>query len=177
MTCIVGLEHEGKIYIGGDSAGVGGLSLTIRADEKVFKNGNMLFGFTSSFRMGQLLRFKLQIPYHRPEVNDYQYMVTDFIDAVRYCLKEGGYASVHSGEESGGTFLVGYKGKLYEINDDYQVGMPLDGYAAVGCGEDIAKGAMYANIGLEPEKRILNALGASENFSAGVRSPFHVLSI
>ena len=35
MTCIVGLVHEGVVYIGGDSAGVGGLSLTVRADEKV----------------------------------------------------------------------------------------------------------------------------------------------
>ena len=30
MTCIVGLVHEGVVYIGGDSAGVAGLSLTVR---------------------------------------------------------------------------------------------------------------------------------------------------
>ena len=41
MTCIVGLVHEGVVYIGGDSAGVGGMSLTVRADEKVFQNGNV----------------------------------------------------------------------------------------------------------------------------------------
>ena len=44
MTCIVGLRHEGKAWIGGDSAGVGGLELTVRRDPKVFKNGPMLFG-------------------------------------------------------------------------------------------------------------------------------------
>ena len=37
MTCIVGLlDANGDIYMGGDSAGVGGLSLTIRKDPKVF---------------------------------------------------------------------------------------------------------------------------------------------
>ena len=39
MTCIVGLVHGGKVYMGGDSAGVGGYCLTVRADEKVFRNG------------------------------------------------------------------------------------------------------------------------------------------
>ena len=38
MTCIVGLVHEGVVYIGGDSAGVGGMSLTVRADEKVLNS-------------------------------------------------------------------------------------------------------------------------------------------
>jgi hypothetical protein len=35
MTCIVGLVTPKGIYLGGDSAGVGGYSLTVRADEKV----------------------------------------------------------------------------------------------------------------------------------------------
>lgn len=51
MTCIVGLEHNGRVYIGADSAGVSGWDLTVRADKKVFRNGSFLFGFTDSFRM------------------------------------------------------------------------------------------------------------------------------
>jgi ATP-dependent protease HslVU (ClpYQ) peptidase subunit len=47
MTCIAGVAHEGKVWIGGDSAGVGGYDLTVRADAKVFTNGEFLFGFTS----------------------------------------------------------------------------------------------------------------------------------
>ena len=58
MTCIVGiLEENGDIYMGGDSAGASGNTLKIRADEKVFINENYIMGFTSSFRMGQLLRY------------------------------------------------------------------------------------------------------------------------
>ena len=52
MTCIVGLVENGKVYIGGDSAGVAGLDVRMRSDEKVFTKGNMIFGYTSSFRMG-----------------------------------------------------------------------------------------------------------------------------
>lgn len=62
MTCIVGLVDQGNVWIGGDSAGVGGYDLMLRADQKVFRNGDFLMGFTSSFRMGQLLRYKLSPP-------------------------------------------------------------------------------------------------------------------
>ena len=87
------LGPRGVVYIGGDSAGVAGLSLVVRADEKVFRNGDFLMGFTTSFRMGQLLRYKLYPPRRHPDDRVAKYMVVDFIDAVRECLKAGGYAS------------------------------------------------------------------------------------
>lgn len=83
MTCIVGMVEGGRVWIGGDSAGVAELELTVRADEKVFTNGPYVFGFTSSFRMGQLLRYKLKPP-KPPRFGDLMaFMVNDFIEAVR----------------------------------------------------------------------------------------------
>ena len=175
MTCIVGLVHEGVVYIGGDSAGVGGLSLTVRADEKVFRNGEFLMGFTTSFRMGQLLRYSLKPPRRHPDDDINQYMVVDFVNAVRGCLKAGGYASKEDEVESGGTFLVGYAGHLFTVDIDYQVGIPEDGYAAVGSGQDIARGSLFATQGQEPRSRVLTALRSAERFNAGVRGPFHIL--
>ena len=176
MTCIVGLVHEGVVYIGGDSAGVGGMSLTVRADEKVFQNGEFLMGFTTSFRMGQLLRYSLKPPRRHPDDEIHQYMVVDFVNAVRSCLKAGGYASKEDEVESGGTFLVGYAGHLFTVNSDYQVGIPEDGFAAVGSGQDIALGALFATQGqATPRDRVLTALRSAERFNAGVRGPFHIL--
>lgn len=176
MTCIVGLIDKGKVYMGGDSAGVAGLDLTVRADEKVFINGDFIMGFTSSFRMGQLLRYKFNPPFHMPDISDDEYMVTEFIDAVRDCFNENGYARNNNGEEAGGTFLVGYNGELYEIHDDYQVAKPADNFAAAGCGYHIALGSLYSSSkGLFPKDRVKLALEASERFSAGVRSPFLIL--
>ena len=176
MTCIVGLVHEGVVYIGGDSAGVAGLSLTVRADEKVFRNSDFLMGFTTSFRMGQLLRYSLKPPRRHPDDDIHQYMVVDFVNAVRGCLKAGGYASKEDEVESGGTFLVGYAGHLFTVNSDYQVGIPEDGFAAVGSGQDIALGALFATQGqATPRDRVLTALRSAERFNAGVRGPFHIL--
>lgn len=177
MTCVVGFVEGGTVWIGADSAGVGGYSLTVRADLKVFRNGPMLFGFTSSFRMGQLLRWSLEVPDHDPRVPVEKYMATTFVDAVRSCLKDKGFARKSSEEEIGGTFLVAYKGRLFCIQNDYQVAETVDGFDAVGCGEDIAKGALFAPTGLSGRERALMALTAAERHSAGVRAPFHVESL
>lgn len=58
LTCIVGMTHKGKVYIGADSLGSNGFTQSIRKESKVFKNGEFLIGCTSSFRMIDLLKWK-----------------------------------------------------------------------------------------------------------------------
>lgn len=173
MTAIAGLVHNGIAYIGGDSAGVGGWSLQVRADTKVFRNGPYVCGFTSSFRMGQLIRYG-KLP--RPGANLERFMATTFVDAVRETLKVGGWATRVNEHESGGQFLVGVAGRLFAVYEDYQVAEPSDGIAAVGCGQDLVLGALYATAGEHPKRRIQTALEAAERFSAGVRGPFITLT-
>jgi ATP-dependent protease HslVU (ClpYQ) peptidase subunit len=176
MTCIAGLVDGGRVYIGGDSAGTSGWDLTIRADEKVFANGEFLFGFTTSFRMGQLLRYAFIPPIPKEGQDTAQFMVTDFVNAARDCLKAGGFARKHDEQESGGTFLVGFRARLFEIDTDYQVGQPADGYTAIGCGDKQAVGSLFSTRGASPEDRIRTALSAAERHSAAVRGPFVILS-
>ncbi|ANT54760.1 MULTISPECIES: hypothetical protein [Mesorhizobium] len=173
MTCIVGLINDGSVHIGGDSAGVVGYSLTVRADRKVFRNKDFVFGFTSSFRMGQLLAHSFKPPKRHPDIDVYTFMVTEFVNALRQCLKDGGYAERHHEAERGGTFLVGYAGRLFKIAGDYQVGESADDFDACGCGEQIALGALLASPNSPPRERLTIALQAAERFSAGVRTPFH----
>jgi ATP-dependent protease HslVU (ClpYQ) peptidase subunit len=179
-TAIAGIAKEGTVWIGGDSAGIDvtNLALTVRADEKVFINQNFIFGFTSSFRMGQLLRYSFSPPGQVQDQDLNEYMVTTFIDAVRDCLKEGGFQEKENEVESGGTFLVGHQGHLFTVDSDYQVGESLDGYDAVGCGGQIAKGSLFSTKDLiDQEYRIKLALQAAEHHSGGVRAPFNILSI
>lgn len=144
----------------------------MRADTKVFRTGPYVMGFTSSFRMGQLLRHAFEPP--APAADLDKFMTTTFIDAVRTCLKAGGWASKNSEQEQSGDFLVGVNGRLFEVGSDYQVGEPADRFTAVGCGDQAARGALYAtaNTGLQPRERVGIALAAAERFSAGVRAPF-----
>lgn len=174
MTVIVGLIDKQCTYIGADSGGVSGFHVRRRADAKVFRKGDMVIGYTSSFRMGQLLRFNLTLPEHSTRKDDYEYLATDFIDAVRVCLKTGGYAKIDNSREEGGTFVVAYHGKLFTIEDDLQVGQVLDSYTAEGCGREYALGAFHATIDGDAESRVRAALSAAEYFSAAVAPPFIV---
>lgn len=174
MTCIVGVVRDGKVFIGGDSAGVDGrYGLTVRADKKVFRNGDFVMGFTSSFRMGQLLAFGFYPPKPRVGMDVMEYMVTDFIDAARSRMKYGGYAKIENSVEEGGTFLVGYAGRLFCVANDFQVGESSYGFDACGCGDLIALGSLYSTRSwADQEARLKEALTAAESFSAGVRAPF-----
>ncbi|MBE3073108.1 MAG: hypothetical protein IMZ67_09045 [Acidobacteria bacterium] len=174
MTAIAAVVHDGRVYVGGDSAGVSGWTLSVRADLKVFTNGPFVMGFTSSFRMGQLLRYAFVPPAHPNGVDDSRFMVTTFVDAVRDCLKAGGYAKKENEREEAGSFIVGYHGRLFIVCDDYQIAEPADGIAAVGTGDAAALGALFATPEKNPTERILLALAAAERHNMGVRGPFHV---
>jgi len=177
MTAIVGLidEGTGKIYIGGDSAGVAGLSIQLRKDPKVFKTGPFLIGYTTSFRMGQLIRFGLDPAPRHPDKDIYEYMCVTFINNLRHVLKDGGYTKIESNREDGGTFIVGYEGRLFEVQEDFQVAEPLENYTACGCGFELALSSLYTTKRLDhkdPYGRVLIALEAAENYSGGVSAPF-----
>lgn len=181
MTCIVGLVHDGVVHMGGDSLGANlWFHKVVRKDPKVFVNGDFLFGFCGSFRMGQLLAHAFKPPRRHPDDDPYKFLVTEFIDNVRKCLKDGGYARIENNVEEGGTFLLGYAGRLFRIEDDFQVGEPADGYDACGCGEDLARGALHAlmpNAEMSPATKLRIALEAAQHHSAGVSAPFTFLKL
>lgn len=179
MTCVVAVrDTDGEIVMGCDSAGVGGWSRSNRMDPKIYRvgGGKMLIGFTTSFRMGQLLGYSLTLPRHHVDEPLEAWMATVFINAVRDCLKAGGWAEKEKEVERGGNFLVAYRGRIFEIQSDYQVAENAEPYAAVGCGVDLALGALFATAeegaSLEPRARVELALHAAARFSAGVYPPF-----
>lgn len=163
--------------MGADSAGVSGLSLSVRADVKAFCKGPYVFGFTDSFRMGQLIRYQLDVPAPKEMVSS-EFMCTVFIDALRRCLKEGGWAEQDKDRENGGNFLVGVRGRLFEVYSDYQVAEYVAPFAATGCGQDLILGSLHSTSGpgWSPEQRLTTALEAAEHFSAGVCGPFTIIS-
>lgn len=186
MTCIAGLVDPTGVYIGGDSAGVSGWDLTVRNDTKVFKRTSAygdawLFGFTTSFRMGQLIHYSLALPefltLRDPDEDSVFYtLVRSFVPNLRQCLKDGGFATKEKESESGGTFLLGVQHRLFMVGSDYQISESLNNFDACGAGSQIACGALYATPGVEPHQRIVTALEAAERLCAGVRGPFTIVT-
>ena len=189
MTCIVGLIDDGEVYMGSDSAGVQGWDLRLRSDNKVFQIKDMLIGFTTSFRMGQILRFALPLNlapypysgYSQDEVERYMYL--DFLENVRELFKIKGYSKIENNNEAGGEFLVGFQGQLWSVYEDFQIAQFDIPFQAIGCGASFAMGALSViwEEGkcwpIEPKQMIQMALCTAEKFSAGVRGPFNVLKL
>lgn len=180
MTCIIGMEHNGKVWMGGDSAGTAGnMQQRIRADKKVFVKGEFIIGFCGSFRMGDLLKHTLELPDTVGVTDPDKFMVNQFVDTLRNVLEtENKNGGLTGHDKLVPSILVGFRGRLYNVESDYQCGRPEDGFDAVGSGSSVAVGAMHGSKSItSPKSRILAALEASARNDAAVRPPFHVLSL
>lgn len=183
MTCIIGYVEDGNVWMGGDSAGTNAyFNQRIRSDEKVFIKNDMIFGFTSSFRMGQILRWHFSIPALKVGQDIDLYLHTTFLDSLIESLSDNHYTTEKDNVIKGGNFLFGYKGKLYEIQSNFQIAKTFNKFESVGCGEELAMGAMYAieklaGDKLDPETKIKIGLNAASKFSAGVSPPYKILCL
>jgi hypothetical protein len=180
MTCIIGIidKENNCVFVGGDSAGTSDTNITPRKDTKVFKVDDFIFGCTESFRMIQLLRFSLSLP-KVYDTDIYEYMCTKFISSVRECFREGGFLQAYLDvDEKGGTFIVGYKNRLFTVYDDFQVEESLRDFASAGSGSEYALGAMQALRGKDgPKDSIIEeALEITAEFCTSVTGPFNILN-
>lgn len=177
MTCIVALKHESDVYVGADSIAVNTHYLTkhIRKDRKVFRNGPFIIGFTTSFRMGQLLEHDLEVPKHPGGMSDMTYMVKCVVPAIRNCFRQGGILRTDSNVENGGQFIFVYNKEIYVIDSDFQIAWNDCDYASVGGASDFAMGSLYTSSG-DPITRVKKALSTAEHFNAGVSAPFNIIS-
>jgi len=181
MTCIVAIAHKKKVYMGADSYGSNGRSGTEVLNPKCFINGEFLIGSTTSFRIIDLLQYKLSVPkVHEDEHKDNdKFMRTYFIEAVHKCFKDNGRLKTKEGVDNGGNFLVGYRGKVYEIQDDFSIlNVPVYG-GSVGSGENAARGSLWttSKAKMLPKARIIIALESAVSVNCGVRAPFNLLEL
>lgn len=169
MTIIVGLKTSDGVILGCDSQGSAEYNKTFRKDSKIFEVHGIGYGFTSSYRMGQILK------YHTTEILDnmrendlYGYIVTKLVPMYRRILTENGFKSNTNGVDSGGSFLLAIDGRLFAVLEDFQVEERLEEYNAIGCGDSYALGALYTqSSNLKPKARVIDAIKASKYFSCG----------
>lgn len=178
MTCIVALVQDGVTYFAGDSLTVnvphdfhdGGGSQTVRREPKVFQKNGMLFGYSGSVRMGQLLQYELDLPEYVPGTNKLKYLVSDFINAV-----QDGFEKAEFGREVlGGNILLAIEGELFTIGKAFHVCNTADHYESVGKASEVAIGSLHttAQLGLPPLERLFLALKATERHTCVVSAPF-----
>jgi len=188
MTAIIGLISKTKgrvtIWLGADSALTddnGGIVTS--KDEKVFtlNNGTVGLAYAGSCRVGQLLRYSLKVP-NIPEKRLPRWMSTVFVNTMKECLREGGLLQKKAGADCMGdatSAVVGLRGRLFVINEDFHVMEARKPFTASGSGADLALGSLFTTHKQKgkPRDKVLAALRAAEAFSSSVRRPFRVIKI
>lgn len=178
MTVIVGLEHGGKVFLGGDIQGTGGNSKVVHTQPKVFYKKDLIFGYTTSYRFGQIVEHELADPVIPANDNEiYRWLITVLIPEIKATLKANGY-------EGGGNCLIGVRGQLWEMQNDFSILRSVLGFGAVGSGCEYAMGSLSTQMSLmtkpkteqEAELAIERAIHAAGTFSPSVGTKAVVIS-
>jgi ATP-dependent protease HslVU (ClpYQ) peptidase subunit len=171
MSCIVGVVSGGKVYMGGDSAGVNSQEhLQLETAAKVFTSGqHLIIGMAGSPLASQKIRYADIL---ESWVSDaHKTMSKVVIPSLEYHLKDLEF-----------DMLVGLGGRLFHVYSNFQFAEEQIGFDAAGSGAQVARGAMYSMYHLSPSQdwwngKCLNmALDAASRFCSGVRGPYTILS-
>ena len=170
MSCVIGLLHDGKVYVASD-----GIATTDDGEKrpivanKIFTNKNYIIGFTGSVRTGQLAGPK----FFDPPENIY-----DLPDALREKLGEKGSLVISSDTQqhlNACNYIIAYRGRLFEMLMDFQLNEIMGSYSAIGSGAPYAMGALFASRNINfPERRLKTALKAACEYDMCCGLPFTI---
>ncbi|AXC36891.1 hypothetical protein [Escherichia coli] len=167
MTCIIAHTDGVSSFIAGDKLGSNGFTKTVQTEPKVFEKEFiklhddgltrtkevMALGYTTSFRMGQLLNYNLNLPEQDASQTFSQYLVLKVIPIIRQMFKEEWGARDASQDVGGGQFIILHNHTIYEVQEDFSVLQPKTRITAVGSGTYHAIAAMQAYIEVENESK------------------------
>lgn len=182
MTCVVGLVDRGKIYMGADSAGSTWQgSIKTRTDPKVFIVGEFMIGICGSYRMRDILQYHTSFPKYNPKLyGPLEFVNRDVLPRVRDAFKGHGFTRIENSEEEfAGSFLIGFRKKIFEVECDFQVGESSVPWVSIGSGGEIAEASLATTRhikGISPIQRINIALTVAAEGNAFVRGPFYISS-
>jgi ATP-dependent protease HslVU (ClpYQ) peptidase subunit len=181
MTCIAGVIHDGEVWIGADSWSGNEDNYFARKDPKIMRHSGMLIGFAGNLRVPQIVNHCV------PDIEQILCpadIVSRWIPAVRAALIEHGAMKDDSGaNELESAFLIGLEGRLFELCGDFSL-HEHEAYAAVGTGDSIAYGVLYAvcehfklTTAFGGRNIVEAALKAAAAHNAKVCAPFSIHSL
>jgi hypothetical protein len=183
MTVVVGYADGETVWIGADSIGVRRGYATNPLGCKAFvkftpvSNTPVVFGYSGSFRLGQLLWAAPSVPDVNDGEDEMLWAVTTFIPWLRQLCTDNNVNPGSNTNDIGEVFfLFGINGRLFHVQSDLAV-LEYEKYA-IGAGEEFAIGAMHAlsKFEISPEEMIEAAIDAASEYCAYVQGPVVVVS-
>jgi hypothetical protein len=175
------VDEQSRVWIGADSATSWDndeARVQITRNPKVFRAGCLLIGSSGSGRVQVLLR--TFVPPKRPKGSSaFDYIATTVAEGIRKMLSDAGAVALPNDSKPmtmpyNSTILIGYKGGLYRMDDDFSVDEAADEIDVAGSGGSWALPVLSLTRGKPPKERILAALKASARQCWSVRAPYRV---
>ncbi len=172
MSLVVAIAQEGQVFMACDSYSTSeDGDIKRRHDMKMYMNGKYLIGFTGSARTGQIFKPK----YWKPPKDIYE-----FPDAMREQVVAKGCLSANNTDIGMdvmlSNFIIGFKGRVYEILVDFQLAEPEENYSALGSGKTYALGSLFTtkfSSTIPIEDRLEIAMKAGVYFCDSVGGTIH----
>lgn len=147
MTTLAAIQGDGWCVIGSDSRSSDDAGRPIEmATHKIVENNGVLIAGSGSGRGSNLLQFGWKPP--RPKLSEDldEFMTKRFIPSMRKLFMDAGYDMKEDGDYAShdSQFIVGIRGVLYPIFEDYSWDRDVRGIYYSGSGGDVALGAMEA---------------------------------
>lgn len=170
MTCIAALVHNGTIHMASDSEASDDSSCVTISTPKIAVNGDYIVGVSQSLRVLNILH-NTSLPPVPSLSNLYSFMSVEFIQDIAETLENTPGVATREKMEEGTEILIGTLGRIFLIGSDYSVHEATQPYMAIGSGSLAALGSLFSTEDLSPKNRVIKAVKASAEFSAGVRGP------
>lgn len=157
-------------------------SVTSKIWTKKIHGTQWLFGQTGQSRHLEILRYEMALPDEPPQADLCGYIVTKCVPLIRSALRTHGGLLIKEGvEKSESGLLIGARGNLFIIDTLFSVLHVETPFAAIGQGENVAYGALFAlqksQPRMKPRNRIRLALEAAESHCDGVGGRFDILHV
>jgi ATP-dependent protease HslVU (ClpYQ) peptidase subunit len=177
MTCIVGIQAGGKVWLGGDSAVTmdsSGFRIK-QGNPKVFKRGPLVIAICGATRWESILQHRIMVP-NKIGADIDAWMATEISGEIRKIAREEDLLVNGAFEGSGALF--GVQDRLYYMDGDLGTWPAADGYAAMGSGSGPAAGALRIALKYDnpktPAAKLKAALETAEVHTSYVYRPFRV---
>ncbi len=171
MTLVIGIEDAKGVVLASDSF-IGDDEHRDTLDTpKWFKMGSLWVGYAGSVVGARAAEHLYKPPQATPRERTTAYL---------FRVVQGLYAACREAQlkPDDTSFILAYKGRVYNVAEGGAPIRSASGYAAIGSGELLALSALAATESIKPvETRARLVMGAASKHCLQVSAPFHIMRV
>jgi len=166
MTTIIAVQKRNEVLFGSDAQVTSGNRISRhQLMAKIVERGPYIIAGSGEVAACDIIQHIWVPP--TPKGNDwndlYHYVISTVVPSMKLAFKDNEYkwSEITDDEnEPKFGFLIAIGGQVFEISDDFSVGLDSTGYYGIGSGSDIAVGALHAGANMEEALKIAARLDA-----------------